>query len=333
MAEMIRAYAAKSAGGKLERFDFNPGPLGDEQVEIAVDYCGLCHSDLSMVKNDFGMTAYPFVPGHEVAGRIVAVGKNAKDRRVGDSVGLGWYSQSCLHCMECLTGNQNLCPTVEGTIIHRQGGFADRVRCQWTWATPLPSALDPAKAGPLFCGGVTVFNPMVQFDVKPTDRVGVIGIGGLGHLALQYLNKWGCHVTAFSSNPSKSDEAKRLGASDVIDSRSTDAMKKIAGSLNFIISTVNVPLDWGAIINTLAPRGRLHIVGAVTEPISLSIFPLMLGQRSVSSSPLGSPATTARMLDFSARHEIAPIVEMYPMSQINEAFARLESGKRGIGSC
>lgn len=327
MPDVIQAYAAKSAKGKLERFSYNPGPLASEQVEIGVQYCGLCHSDLSILNNDWGITNYPFVPGHEVAGKIVAVGDNVKHRKVGDSVGLGWYSQSCMGCRQCLTGNHNLCPTAEQTIIHRHGGFADRVRCHWSWATPIPAGLDPTKIGPLFCGGVTVFNPIVQFDVKPTDRVGVIGIGGLGHLALQFLNKWGCHVVAFSSSDSKRDEAMKLGAHEVTNSRDSAAMKKLAGSLNFVISTVNVPLDWAAILDTLAPKGRLHIVGAVSEPLSIGVMSLLGAQRSVSGSPLGSPATTALMLDFCARHKIAPVIEQYKFSQINEAFEHLEAGK------
>jgi alcohol/geraniol dehydrogenase (NADP+) len=327
MPDKFRAYATKSAGAKLERYDFDPGPLGDDQVEIAVDYCGLCHSDLSFIKNEWGMTAYPFVPGHEVAGKIVAVGQHVMDRKVGQTVGLGWYSRSCAHCPQCMTGNQNLCPTVEGTIVHRPGGFADRVRCQWMWATPLPAGMDLAKAGPMFCAGVTVFNPMVQFDVKPTDRVGVIGIGGLGHLALQFFNKWGCHVTAFSSNPSKQDEIKKLGAHDICDLKNPDQIKRIAGSLNFLLDTANATLNWAGIFESLAPKGRLHVVGAVPEPIPVSIFYLLTTQRSLSSSPLGSPATTASMLDFAARHNVAPIIETYPMSKVNEAVERLESGK------
>jgi uncharacterized zinc-type alcohol dehydrogenase-like protein len=280
-----------------------------------------------MLENDFGMTAYPFVPGHEVVGTITAIGDNAKRVKVGDRVGLGWYSGSCMHCSQCLTGNHNLCTTVEGTIIHRHGGFANRVRAHWVWATPLPETLDPAKAGPLFCGGITVFNPIIQFGVLPTHRVGVLGIGGLGHLALQYLNKWGCEVYAFTSSDSKRDEAKTLGAHHVVNSADPAQMTKIAGSLDFIISTVSADLNWGAIIDTLAPKGRLHFVGIVPKPLSVHVFSLIGAQRSLSGSPLGSPATTSQMIDFSARHGIAPVTEHYKMSQINEAFARLHSGK------
>jgi uncharacterized zinc-type alcohol dehydrogenase-like protein len=323
----IKAYAATSPGAPLEPFEFEPGPLGDEQVEIAVDYCGICHSDLSMIHNHWGMTQFPLVPGHEISGRIVAAGPKVKNVKVGDRVGVGWFSGSCMSCHDCMDGDHNLCAGQEGVIVGRHGGFAERVRAHWAWAVPLPEGVDAAKAGPLFCGGITVFNPIVQCGVQPTDRVGVVGVGGLGHLAIQFLNKWGCEVTAFSSSASKKEELRRLGAHHVVDSRDPEQLKPLARSLDFILVTVNVPLDWNAYIETLAPRGRLHYVGAVLEPLNVGVFPLLVGQRSISASPLGSPATTAQMLEFCSRHDIAPVVEEFPMSKVNEALAHVESGK------
>jgi uncharacterized zinc-type alcohol dehydrogenase-like protein len=327
MSTIIKAYAAQSAAGPLQPFEFDAGPLRDEQIEIAVTHCGICHSDLSMLDNEWGMTAYPFVPGHEVVGKVVAVGDHAKKIKVGQTVGLGWMSESCMACRQCLSGDHNLCATAEQTIVSRHGGFAERVRCHWAWASVLPEKLDPAKAGPLFCGGITVFNPIVQFGVKSTDRVGVIGIGGLGHMALKFLRAWGCEVTAFTSSESKRGEALQLGAHQVVNSRDSSQLGKIAGSLNFILSTVNVTLDWQALVGVLAPKGRLHTVGAVAEPMSLAAFPLLTGQKSVSGSPLGSPATTETMLEFCARHGIEPTTEFFPMSKINDAFEHLKAGK------
>jgi uncharacterized zinc-type alcohol dehydrogenase-like protein len=323
----IKAYAAKSAGAHLEPFEFTPKPLGDEEVDVAVDYCGICHSDLSMIHNNWGMAQFPIVPGHEISGRVVAAGPKAKNLKIGDRVGIGWSSGSCMSCPDCMSGDQNLCASNEGVIVGRHGGFAERVRAHWAWTVPIPEALDPAKVGPLFCGGITVFNPLVQCGVQPTDRVGVVGVGGLGHLAVQFLNKWGCEVTAFSSSPTKAEELRKLGAHHVVDSRDPGQLKPLARSLDFILVTVNVPLDWNAYIETLAPRGRLHYVGAVMEPLNVGVFPLLLGQRSISASPLGSPTTTADMLDFCARHDISPVVEEFPMSKVNEAIAHLESGK------
>jgi uncharacterized zinc-type alcohol dehydrogenase-like protein len=324
---MFKAYASHDPNGILEPFEYDPGELGPEQVEIDVDFCGICHSDLSMLRNHWEMTAFPFVPGHEVAGRISRLGENVKHLQGGQKVGLGWYSQSCMTCPQCLSGNHNLCAANEQTIVGRYGGFADKVRCHAGWALPLPEDVDISKAGPLFCGGITVFNPIVQFDVKPTDRVGVIGIGGLGHLALQFLNKWGCEVTAFSSNKAKVDEAHRMGAHHVVNSRDDGEIEKLAGSLDFLICTANVPLNWDAYLATLAPKGRLHVVGAVPEPIPVGVMSLLVGQKSLSASPLGSPATTAKMLEFCGRHAIAPVTEEFPMSKVNDAMEHLEAGK------
>lgn len=323
---MIKAYAATEAGGELKPFEYDPGPLADHDVEIDVEYCGICHSDLSMLNNEWGITQYPFVPGHEVAGKISAVGKHVSKFNVGDRVGLGWHAGYCNDCQTCTEGDHNLCSSAQGTIIGRHGGFADKVRAQATSVVALPEGLDTEQAGPLFCGGITVYNPMVQFDVKPTARVGVVGIGGLGHLALQFLNAWGCEVTAFTSSEAKRQEALELGAHHTLDSRDSEALKAAAGSFDLILSTVNVSLDWNGYINTLKPRGRLHLVGAVLEPVAVSVFALMGGQRSISSSPVGSPAVIAQMLDFAERHDIAPKVEVFDMADVNKAIEHLENG-------
>jgi uncharacterized zinc-type alcohol dehydrogenase-like protein len=327
MSTTIRAYAAAAPGQPLKPFEFDPGPLRAEQVELKVSHCGICHSDLSMLDNEWGMSVYPLVPGHEVVGTVVAVGDQVKRVKVGDRVGLGWFAGSCLACPQCLGGDHNLCISAEQTIVGRHGGFADRVRCHWLWAIPLPAALEAVKGGPLFCGGITVFNPILQCGVQPTQRVGVIGIGGLGHLALQFLNKWGCEVVAFTSSDAKRQEALKLGAHETVNSRDSAQMQKLAGSLDFILVTANVTLDWPVIIIALAPRGRLHVVGAVLEPIPVAAFSLLAAQRSISGSPLGSPAVTAQMLTFCARHGIQPLIEKFPLSRVNDALEHLRAGK------
>ena len=323
----IRAYAATAADQPLQPFEYEPGPLSPDDVEIRVLFCGICHSDLSMIENHWQMTTYPLVPGHEVAGEILAVGDNIKHLKPGDRVGLGWFSKSCMVCPTCMSGDHNLCATNESTIVGRFGGFAERVRCHASWAIPLPDEIDERSAGPLFCGGITVFNPIVQFDVQPTDRVGVVGIGGLGHLAIQFLAKWGCHVTAMTSSANKADEARRFGAHEILDSRSDEALEAAAGSFDFLLVTVNVALNWPLYLNLLGPKGRLHFVGAVMEPIPVPVFSLLMQQRSVSASPLGSPATMRQMLEFCRRHDIAPQIEMYPMAEVNEALQHLKDGK------
>jgi uncharacterized zinc-type alcohol dehydrogenase-like protein len=244
MSEKIKSYAVMEAGGALVPFEFEAGELGNEQIEIAVDFCGICHSDLSMKNNEWLMTAFPFVGGHEIVGKISAVGGGVKGLAIGETVGLGWNASTCGHCDNCISGFQINCPELVGTIVQRHGGFAEKVRCNWDWAVKLPDEMDASKAGPLFCGGITVFNPFVQDAIKPTDKVGVIGIGGLGHLALQFADKWGCEVTAFTSDLSKTDELKAMGADFVVNSRDDAELEQLKGKFDMILSTVNVPIYW-----------------------------------------------------------------------------------------
>jgi alcohol/geraniol dehydrogenase (NADP+) len=321
-----QAWVAKAAKQPMTLETVDLGPLGAEDVEIAVEYCGLCHSDISVLNNEWGISQYPAILGHEVVGRISALGSSAKGLKLGQRVGVGWNSGSCMHCRQCMGGTHHLCPEVQPTIVGHRGGFASHIRSHWAWAFPLPEKLNFADAGPLLCGGVTVFAPLSLF-AKPTGRVGIIGIGGLGHMAVKFASAYGCDVTAFTSSESKFDEAKSFGANHVLTTKDSAAIKKLGGSFDLLISTVNVKLDWDAMIGTLAPNGRLHVVGAVLEPIPVSAFSLIMQQRNVSGSPSGSPVTIDSMLDFASRHNIAPQTEHFPMSQINEAFARLEAGK------
>nr|MBD3622320.1 NAD(P)-dependent alcohol dehydrogenase [Sunxiuqinia sp.] len=323
----VNAFAASEPGGTLVPFSYNLPDIGTDQVDIQVHYCGICHSDLSMLNNDWGMTQYPFVPGHEVIGEVISVGREVKNLQEGDIVGLGWNSGSCMHCDQCMSGSHHLCRSVQGTIVGRHGGFADYVRCHLSWAIAIPEGVDLRKAGPLLCGGITVFNPIVLWNIKPTDKVGVIGIGGLGHMALKFLNKWGCEVVAFSSHPDKEAQIKAMGATSVINSRDSKELESIAGTLDFILNTTNVTLDWNSYLTCLAPKGKFHTVGAVLEPMAIPAFSLIMGEKSVGGSPLGSPALTRTMLEFCKRHAIYPMVEEFPMEQVNEAIEHLEKGK------
>jgi uncharacterized zinc-type alcohol dehydrogenase-like protein len=322
----IKGYAAKDQKSQLTEFEYVPDSLGPEQVDIDVEYCGICHSDLSMINNDWDMTEYPFIPGHEIVGKVSAIGDKVTKVKVGQTVGLGWCSSSCMTCKPCLRGDHNMCVQGQQTIVGRHGGFAQRVRGHQGWTIALPDGLDATSAGPLFCGGITVFNPLIQFDIKPTDRVGVVGIGGLGHMALQFLNKWGCHVTAFTSSESKTDEAKELGAHKVVASDSDEALDEVEGQYDFILVTANASLNWEKLIAALGPRGRIHFVGAVMEPVPVEVFSLLMGQKEMSASPLGSPYNTIQMLDFCARHNIEPKIETFPMSKVNEAIDHLKDG-------
>jgi alcohol/geraniol dehydrogenase (NADP+) len=323
---MINAFAVTQANGRLEPFQYDPGPIGNTDVEIDVQYCGICHSDLSMIDNAWGRSAYPLVPGHEVIGTVAQAGAGVTTLAVGDVVGLGWHSSYCMACSICMSGDHNLCLSAQPTIVGRHGGFADKVRASAASVVKLPPGIDTATAGPLFCAGITVFNPLLQFNVQATDRVAVIGIGGLGHLALKFLKAWGCKATAFTSTAAKKQEALAMGASDTIDSTDPAAIRKHANAFDLIISTVDVKLEWSDFLVTLKPRGRLHFVGVPLQPLDIGVVALLRGQKSISASPVGSPGSIAQMLEFAAFHGIAPEVEEFPFSRINEAMERLRSG-------
>lgn len=322
----VAAWVATAPKSKFVKQEIDFGPLGEEEVEVAVEYCGICHSDLSILNNEWGNSKFPAVLGHEITGHVVAIGSAAKGITVGQKVGIGWLSSSCMHCRQCMSGNQNFCPESVATIIGHNGGFASHVRAHWAWVMPIPEKLPVADAGPLLCGGITVFNPLATY-VKSTGRVGIVGIGGLGHLAVKFASALGCEVTAFTSSESKFKEARDFGAQNVVSSRDSGAIQKLAGMFDLLLVTANVPLDWSAFIAALAPKGRVHFVGVVTEDIPVQIFPLLVAERSISSSPVGPPVAIATMLDFAARHNITPKTEHFPMSQINKAFEHLEAGK------
>ena len=322
----VKAFAAEKEKGILNAFEYELGAISADEVDIDITYCGICHSDLSMLNNDWQISQYPLVPGHEVVGKITALGEGVTHLKVGQTIGVGWFSASCMICPSCLSGDHNLCASAEGILVGRHGGFANKVRIHKSWAIPLPSGLKEESAGPLFCGGITVFNPIIQNNIKPTDRVGVIGIGGLGHMALSFLRAWGCEVTAFSSSPDKEQEAKKMGADHFVNSKDEAALDKLAGSLDLVLVTVNVDLNWEKYVNMLRPKGKLHFVGAVGA-ITTEIFPLIMAQRSVTASPLGSPATIGTMLEFAERHGIEPVTEEFKLSDVNEAMEHLKSGK------
>lgn len=325
----VNAWASSGPKSPFQPFSYDLSGLGPEEVDIQVEYCGICHSDLSMLDNEWGITTYPFVGGHEAIGKVVGLGEIAKEKglKIGQRVGVGWNVSSCLHCEQCLNGDQQLCSTVQPTIVGHHGAFASHVRSHWVWAVPIPDDVDPSSAGPLLCGGITVFSPLLDQDVLPTHKVGVFGIGGLGHLAIKFLAAWGCDVTAFTSSSKKHDEARSLGAKQVASSTDTEEMKKLSGLYDFIVIAANVSLDWNTIISLLKPGGKLHFVGAVLEPIPVHAMSLILGKKTISGSPTGSRSQIDTMLRFVGKHKITPVVEHFKMSEVNKAMDHLRAGK------
>ncbi|MGA2728352.1 MAG: NAD(P)-dependent alcohol dehydrogenase [Terracidiphilus sp.] len=324
---LIQGLAAHAAGAELLPFRYDPGELGPQEVEIGVSHCGICHSDLHLIANDWGISQYPFIPGHEVIGAITAVGSDVRSLTVGQRVGLGWQSNSCGQCEWCMKGMENLCAASEATCVHRHGGYAQRVRANVRFVVPIPSALPSEQAAPLLCGGITVYNPMRTHCINPSSRVGVVGIGGLGHMAIQFARVFGAEVTAFSSSMAKEEEARELGASHFVNSRETKAMREVTGSLDLILSTVNANEEWNTYIQALRPTGTLCMVGIPPSPMAVQALPLIAGIRSITGNPTGSPSRLREMLEVAARHGVQAKTERFAMAAANEAIEKVKKNK------
>jgi uncharacterized zinc-type alcohol dehydrogenase-like protein len=324
---LIQGLAVHAAGAELLPFRYDPGELGPQEVEIGISHCGICHSDLHLIANDWGISQYPFIPGHEVIGVITAVGAEVRSLTVGQRVGLGWQSNSCGQCEWCMKGMENLCATSEATCVHRNGGYAQRVRANARFVVPIPSALPSEQAAPLLCGGITVYNPMRTHCINPSSRVGVVGIGGLGHMAIQFARVFGAEVTAFSSSMAKEEEARELGATHFVNSRETKAMREVTGSLDLILSTVNANEEWNTYIQALRPTGTLCMVGIPPSPMAVQALPLIAGIRSITGNPTGSPSRLREMLDVAARHGVQAKTERFAMAAANEAIEKVKKNK------
>jgi uncharacterized zinc-type alcohol dehydrogenase-like protein len=324
---LIQGLAVHAAGAELLPYRYDPGKLGPQEVEIAITHCGICHSDLHLISNDWGISQYPFIPGHEIVGSVAAVGDEVRSLEVDQRVGLGWQSNSCGECEWCSRGMENLCPKAEGTCVHRHGGYAERVRANARFVIQIPEALESECAAPLLCGGITVYNPLRTYGVNPSSRVGIVGIGGLGHIAIQFARVFGAEVTAFSTSAGKEEEVRALGAHRFVNSRESKALKEVAGSLDFILSTVNADQDWGTYVQALRPTGTLCFVGVPPSPVAVHAFPLISGLRSITGNPTGSPYRIREMLDVAARHGVKAQTERFPMARANEAIEKVKKNK------
>ena len=324
---IVEAHAATAAKQALSLQQIDLGPLGPNEVDIRVTHCGICHTDVGMVDNEWGFSRYPLVPGHEIVGIVAAVGANVAGLAIGQRAGLGALCGSCMTCEYCERGAQHVCKDAVGTIFGHHGGFATHVRAaDWRFVFALPDAIPSEHAGPLMCDGSTVFTPFVHYDVRPTDRVAIVGIGGLGHLALQYAAKWGCEVTAISTTPDKREEAHGFGAHHFVVSAEEGALRRVRGAFDFVLSTVAVDLPWSDYIAALRPQGALCIVGTSPTPVPVGLYELLSGERSVVGGKTGAIDDTRQMLAFTARHQIAPMIETFPMAQANAALDRTRRG-------
>ncbi len=323
----IHGLAVHAAGAQLLAYRYDPGELQADEVEVKISHCGVCFSDVHLIDNDWGTSKYPFIPGHEVVGTVSAVGSLVKDRTVGERVGVGWQANSCGICEWCRRGEEHLCAKSQPTCVGRNGGYAERIRVNARFAIPVPEAIESENAAPLLCGGITVYSPLRNHGVGPASRVGVIGIGGLGHIGLQFARAFGAEVTAFSTSKDKEKEAKQMGAHHFVSTRETAALKKVAGSFDFILSTAGADQDWPGYINALRPKGVLCVVGAPPKPVAVPAFALIGGQKAIAGSPTGSPSDLAEMLRVAGRHGVKAVTERFPMAKANDAVARVRKNQ------
>jgi alcohol/geraniol dehydrogenase (NADP+) len=322
----VHAFAALVAKESLVPQAYSPAPLGPRDVEIAISHCGICHSDLHLVDNDWLTSSYPLVPGHEIVGVVSEAGPQC-DLAVGQRVGVGWQRSACHECDLCRAGHENLCAKQQATCVGHMGGFADRIRIDERFAFALPAELDAAAAAPLLCGGVTVFAPLRRWGVRSGARVGVIGIGGLGHLALRFLRAMGCQATAFTSSADKRAEAARLGATDAVSSTNPKEIRAQANRFDFLLCTAPARLDWITYVQTLKPNGVLCLVGAPPGLLQVQASQLLSSQRVICGSDIGSPGAIREMLAFAAAHGIGAEVETAPMADVNQAMARVRENR------
>jgi alcohol/geraniol dehydrogenase (NADP+) len=326
----VTAYAAMEAGGHLQAYEYEPGELGPLEVDVDVTHCGICHTDVGMIDDEFGYSQFPVVAGHEAVGVVSAIGAlvDPDVLRVGQRVGVGAISGSCMSCEFCLTGRTQLCAERVDTVLRgHRGAFASSVRVSdWRFAYPIPEAIESRHAGPLLCAGATVFAPLVRHHVEPTHRVGIVGIGGLGHLAIQLARAWGCDVTAISTSADKRDEAIELGAHRFIATRGSDELAEAAGTFDFILSTVSADIPWDDYVAALKPQGTLSVVGVPPSALQISPFALLMSEKSISGGVPASRQETLQMLEFAARTGVRPKVEMFPMADIDRAIDHVRKG-------
>ena len=324
----IHGHAAYAARQPLKPLFYEPGDLGPYDVEVATEFCGICHSDIHLIDDDWALSRYPFIPGHEIVGPVTALGKEVAHLKVGQRVGIGWQAGSCLQCEWCLAGSENLCPRSVATCVGRHGGFAEKVRADGRFTFSLPDGLDAASAAPLMCGGITVYSPLRHFGVKPWFKVGIVGIGGLGHMALKFVHAFGCRVTAFSTSPDKEEASRSMGAHHFVRSTDPDQMAAAANSQDFILVTPHTDLNWVEYIKALRPKGTLCVVGAPAASL-LSVPPvlLLLHEKRICGSSIGGRSTIQEMLAFAAHHRIGATVEVVLMPQVNAALDKVRSNQ------
>lgn len=329
-----KAYAAASKTGALAPTTIARRDPGERDVQLQVLFCGICHSDLHQVRDEWHEvfpTVYPCVPGHEIVGQVTKVGAKVTRFKPGDRVGVGCLVDSDRTCPECKEGLEQLCPNM--TLTYNapdkhlggvtRGGYSDSLVVDERYVLRVPENLDPAAVAPLLCAGITTYSPMRHWGAGPGKKVGVVGLGGLGHMGVKFARALGAHTVVFTTSPAKVEDALRLGAHEVVLSRDANAMQKHAGSFDFILDAVSAEHDVNAYVQLLRRDATLTLVGAPSKPIQVGVFGLLFGRKRIAGSPIGGLPETQEMLDFCGKHGITADVEVIPIQQVNEAYERL----------
>ena len=326
-----KAFSTASATTPLSATTIERRTPGASDVQIQILYCGVCHSDLHYARNEWGFTQYPAVPGHEIVGRVTAIGNGVTKFKVGETVGVGCLVDSCRTCPDCRSGLEQFCTGMVMTygstdkILNRPtlGGYAQSIVVTEDFVLRMPANLNPAGAAPLLCAGITTYSPMRHWKVGKGQKVGIVGLGGLGHMGVKFARAFGAHVVLFTTSPGKVTDGKRLGAHEVVVSTDEAQMAAQAGSFDFILDAVSASHDLNAYFNLLKRDGNLVLVGAPEKPLPVSAFPLIMRRRSFSGSLIGGLPETQEMLDFCGQHNITCDIEMIRMDQINTAYERM----------
>ena len=325
---LVHGYAARTKGGSLEPFAHEPPKLRESEVRVSVSHCGICYTDIHGIDDFYGISTFPFVPGHEIVGHVSEVGSAVEGLEVGERVGIGWQGRSCMKCEDCLRGEPQLCYDVDRAPVWAPyGGFSSSVVADFRFVYPLPDAMPAEAAAVLMCAGVAVYNPLRSIATAPSRKVAVLGVGGLGHLAIQFAHALGCEVTAISSSPSKQEETFAFGADRFIVAGDKAGMKAINRGLDLIVYTSHAEADWTSLILSLRSEGRIAMVGFPPGLLAFEPMELVVRQLSITGSILGSPRVMREMLSFAQAHGIRPVVEIMPMSAVNDALRKLEENR------
>jgi alcohol dehydrogenase (NADP+) len=327
----VNAYASSGADTALAPFSISRRTPGPQDVQIEILFCGVCHSDIHQALNEWGNSIYPMVPGHEIVGRVSAVGELVKNFKIGDLAGVGCLVDSCHSCPQCEAGDEQYCEkgstgtynSLDKNGEPTYGGYSKRIVVDESFTLHIPENLDLKAVAPLLCAGITTYSPLRRWKVGPGQKVAVAGLGGLGHMAVKLAAAFGAEVTVLSTSDNKEADAKRLGATHFVNSRNADKMKALTGNFDFILNTVSAPNDYNALLGLLHTNGSMVLVGAPPEPSKVSGFSLIMGRKSLSGSLIGGIKETQEMLDFCSKHNITSDVEMIPIEKINEAYDRI----------